>query len=244
MLDKAHEGYRHLSRQAYRQARCDLVPGTAWRAGVGRGEVIIVPDGCMDLIWDGTGVLIAGPDTAAMSYHSDRPGVLTAIRFDPGYAPSVLRAPAAALTDQRVRLEEVFPPGRVRRWYAALDQAECPAYALAALAAEALDADPAPGWIDPVVRGLRHGATVARVARAIGFSTRQLQRLGGQRFGYGPKYLQRVLRADRARHALDRGRAPTEVAADLGYADYAHLHRDFVAIMGRWPTQFGPQAQA
>lgn len=233
-----------MGRQGYRQARCDLVPGTAWRAGVLPGEAIIVPDGCMDLIWDGTSVLIAGPDTAAMTCRSDRSGVLTAIRFDPGYAPSVLRTPAAALADQRVHLDEVFAPGCVRRWYAALAQAERPAYALAELAAEALDADPAPGWIDPVVCGLRAGATVAQLAGEIGFSTRQLQRLGRQRFGYGPKYLQRVLRADRARHALDRGRAPTVVAADLGYADYAHLHRDFVAIMGRRPTQFGPQAQA
>ena len=37
-----------------------------WTAVAEPGEARILPDGCMDLMWDGVDVMIAGPDTAAL----------------------------------------------------------------------------------------------------------------------------------------------------------------------------------
>jgi AraC-like DNA-binding protein len=52
------------------------VPGVVvWTkdaAGTGR----ILPDGCVDLLWDGTGLTVAGPDTRAR-WHTSAPGTRT-----------------------------------------------------------------------------------------------------------------------------------------------------------------------
>ena len=69
----------------------------------------------MDLLWDGRGVVIAGPDTRAQLYASDRGSLLTGLRFAPGYGPRVLGVPADELTDQHVPLEAVWPLAEVRR---------------------------------------------------------------------------------------------------------------------------------
>ena len=70
-------------------------------------------------------------------------------------------------------------------------------------------------------------------------SERTLQRLLHKRIGLGPKWL---IRRRRLQEAADRLRdADAElagIAADLGYADQAHLTRDFRKATGLTPGEF------
>ena len=60
----------------------------------------ILPDGCMDLIWDGTRLLVAGPDTRAR-LHATGPDVsCTALRFSRGVGPGLLGVAAHEARDQ------------------------------------------------------------------------------------------------------------------------------------------------
>jgi AraC-like DNA-binding protein len=235
--------------RSYQEWRSALLPATVWRAespGAGSpdgvsagGESVILPDGCMDIIWFGDGFLVAGPDTAPNVYRSSRRHVLSAVRFDPGVAPSVLGVAADELRDDRPLLDQVWPRTRVRSWRESMLRAADPAAVLESLVAgELVERGRAPEWIGPSVAMLRSGASVERTARAVGLSARQFQRRSSTRFGYPAKLLQRILRVNDAAASIRSGHSPSDAAHVHGFADYAHLQRESRALLGRSPVSF------
>jgi len=91
------------------------------------------------------------------------------------------------------------------------------------------------------------------VAAEIGLSMRQLRRRCHAVVGYGPKTLQRVLRFRRFVARIDAGPPSGQgahdlaaLAAQVGYADQAHLTRECRALAGLTPAalarQRGPAA--
>jgi AraC-like DNA-binding protein len=81
---------------------------------------------------------------------------------------------------------------------------------------------------------------VADLAAEIGCSRKHLTTRFTKEFGIAPKMLCRVLRFSRALRAL-RGAAPmslAELADFCGYADQAHLTRDFTEFAGAPPAAF------
>jgi AraC-like DNA-binding protein len=88
------------------------------------------------------------------------------------------------------------------------------------------------------------GSGVRDVAGEVGWSERHLERRFRAEFGVGPKALGRMARFDRVRRRL-AGRATAgvplglaELAVDGGYADQAHLTREFGALAGCSPTRW------
>lgn len=194
----------------------------------------VVPDACADVLWHrATGRLfVAGPDTHAHRT-SMAAGLLVAVRFLPGRAPSGLGVPSSAVRNQRVDLDRLWPGGRVRRLMddlaatATVDAAErVLADAVAGVRAEW---DPA---VPRLVSLVRRGDRVAEVADALGWTERQLHRRSLAAFGYGLKTLQRVLRFDRAVRMAREGTDLASVAYATGFADQAHLARDVKAFSG------------
>ncbi|MFJ3994214.1 DUF6597 domain-containing transcriptional factor [Streptomyces sp. NPDC090032] len=116
------------------------------------------------------------------------------------------------------------------------------AFLLARGAADDPQADLAMDLVDRI----RTDTTVHRVggfAAAQGLSVRSLQRLFSAYVGVGPKWI--ILR-HRIHQALERAGSDAAVswaalAADLGYADQAHLVRDFTATVGVPPTAYAPR---
>jgi AraC-like DNA-binding protein len=227
----------------YRERVSRRVAGaTAWtRTVCGLGaEHLVVPDGCMDLIWLHSGtLLVAGPDTRAQLAVSAPHAAYAALRFPPGLAPAVLGLPAADLRDQRVDLTLLWPAADTRRltdacWSsfsgrglgAVVSELEAVAARRLALAG---GADP---WVTRLVGWLRAGSTVGAAADRAGLSERQLRRRCLPLFGYGPKTLGRVLRFDRALALARAGESFAEVAVDAGYADQAHLSREVRSLAG------------
>ncbi|WP_369218578.1 helix-turn-helix domain-containing protein, partial [Streptomyces flavofungini] len=103
-------------------------------------------------------------------------------------------------------------------------------------------ADLAMGLVDRI-REDRSIRRVAPFAAAQGLSVRALQRLFAAYVGVSPKWI--ILRY-RIHEALERAETATDVnwaalAATLGYADQAHLVRDFTATVGVPPTAYGPR---
>ncbi|GAA4371616.1 DUF6597 domain-containing transcriptional factor [Actinomadura sp. NPDC048032] len=188
----------------------------------------VLPDGCVDLIWAGGGILVAGPDTGPMPAVM-RPGEeIAAVRFAPGAAPPVLGVPADALRDARVPLRELWG-GEADR----LAEAVAAAGDRRAALVEALRARMGPA--DPLVAamaGRLAEGSVREAADELGLGERQLRRRSLAAFGYGPKTLQRVLRFQRALGLARAGRPLAEVAFAAGYADQAHLAHEVRALAG------------
>lgn len=227
----------------YTEWRSAHLPATMWVGAQRPGRARILPDGCMDLIWDGERILVAGPDTVANLHRTERSADLVAVRFDPGVAPSVLGVPAHALTDRRVDLADVWTVTESGWWLDQPDGAASPSAALERLAAGRLgEVGGTPAWLRPTVELLAAGAPVSEVADRSGFSTRHLGRLARERFGYGPKVLARILRLRRALRLLGDGHDLSWVAATAGYADYPHLFREVRGLTAQAPSSFQPAA--
>jgi len=213
------------------------VASCTWEQSTATGhEQRIVPDACVDLIWSGERLTIAGPDTrfrvAALA-----PGArLVGVRLSPGTAGAVLGLPASELCDAAPDAADVL--GR--------DVADALLDALAAgvnphaLLLRAIEQRGRSGP-DPLVRAAaaaldRPRVRVATVAAELGLSTRQLQRRVNDAVGYGPKTLARVLRFRRLQ-ALPP--APLiELALDAGYADQAHMTAEVTQLAGLSPVRF------
>jgi AraC-like DNA-binding protein len=210
------------------------VPGVVLWQRTTQGRTRILPDGCLDLIWDGRQLFVAGPDTAAR-WHDCAPGTdYVALRFQFGIGPAFLRVPAHELSDRSVRLDELLPAPAARRLTE--DVAGHPLEALA----EWLTRCPADRVVDPLgrrVHAMASAATpVALMADRLGMSARQLHRRCLPLFGYGPRRLARILRLRRALDLARTGVPLADVAARCGYADQAHLCRDALAVGGGTPA--------
>jgi AraC-like DNA-binding protein len=192
----------------------------------------IVPDGCVDLIWTGSALLVAGPDTRAQ-LTTTGPGALHGVRLRPGVAPALFGLPASELLDGRPTLAELdcqtFADSQL---IDALSVADNPADLLERAALAALRRDRLDPAMPDVVAGVRRGESVAELAERFGFTERSLHRRSVAAFGYGPKMLHRVLRFQRALRLISSGRSYADAAHEAGYADQPHLAREVRALAG------------
>jgi AraC-like DNA-binding protein len=206
---------------------------------------LILPDGCLDLIWDGGKLFVAGPDSTARQHRSPPVASYVALRFAAGLGPALLGIPAGELRDRQVDVVDLVGlaagPGRTESGRKLIELAEAvavnPEAALSAWLADSL----AERRLDPlgprVLAMARAGTPVAAMANRVGLSDRQLQRRCGHLFGYGPRHLVRVLRLGRALEQARSGRSWARVAAEAGYCDQAHLCREIRALTGTTPTR-------
>ena len=77
---------------------------------------------------------------------------------------------------------------------------------------------------------------VERLAAETGWSRKRLWSRFRSQLGLTPKRTAQLVRFDHAAHRLAAGHSPAEVAADSGYADQSHLHREAMALSGLTPT--------
>ncbi|WAC56132.1 helix-turn-helix transcriptional regulator [Gordonia sp. SL306] len=210
--------------------------GTVWRARHPAGESTILPDGCMDLIWTGRRVLVAGPDTGPYRYRADSAESMVGLRLPPGVAPGVLGHPAERLRDRRVDLADLWSDTEADRWCSLLSEADDPAAVLDDIARTRMW--DAPAWLAPAAADLAAGVRVGECAERFGMTVRTFHRHSSRFYGYGPKTLQRILRMRAALGDLAAGRDLTASAYRHGYADEPHMHREFVELTGRGPSTF------
>jgi AraC-like DNA-binding protein len=79
---------------------------------------------------------------------------------------------------------------------------------------------------------------VEELARDLGWSRRHLAAQFRDAVGFAPKAMARVIRFEHTLERLRAGEALADVAYDAGYADQAHLNRDFHALSGLAPTEY------
>lgn len=153
-------------------------------------------------------------------------------------ARALLGVPAAELAGELVELDEVAP------WLRHLPEqlAACAPGERAGLVGRTLAGElarrglPAPrAEVGEALARLTRGTPVQQVADEVGYSRRHLGSLIRAEAGLAPKQVQRLGRFEASRARI--GRAPlAEVAHACGYADQAHLTREWVALAGCPPT--------
>ncbi|MGW1409764.1 helix-turn-helix domain-containing protein [Streptomyces sp. NPDC002403] len=97
-----------------------------------------------------------------------------------------------------------------------------------------VDPEVAWAWRQIVVsRGLTR---VDGLAAEVGWSRKRLWSRFRSQLGLPPKQAVKLVRFDHAAHRLVAGERAARVAADTGYADQSHLHRDVRAFTGATPA--------
>lgn len=216
----------------------------------------IIPDGCISLVGvrpaRGAGYTsLVGPRASPLSVPLFPGHQYWGIRFWPDAGALLLGAAARSL-HERVESPVNHPAWAAAlcgRLAAAVSRDEMRGVADAALL-ERLPYTPA---LDVIVRTAvcaivrsRGEMTVADLAAGVRLSERQLERRFGKAVGLTPK---RFARIRRMRSALAHLLAPASrswsaVAAELGYADQAHLARDAMNLSGLTPSQIALMARA
>ena len=206
------------------------------QAGTTPREVLVLPDGCSDLIWEqGRGGYVAGPDTGPAPARVG--GAVLAVRFRPAAGGAVLGVPLSELRDQRVELSDLRPdlaaelPGDLP-----VPEAAARLLDLAGHLVAGAEPDRAVQHAARLLADAR--ASAGQIAAATGVSPRQLRRRFHAAVGYGPKTLQRVMRFRRFVTMVDAGHATdlASLAAGAGYADQAHLTRECAELAGLTPA--------
>lgn len=232
----------------------ELADGIAclWSASVGVAGVHhsdrVLPDACVDVIWDGSRLFVAGPDTGPVVLAPAPPRTYVGVRLRPGHAARMLGRPASEIRDGRPDLVELWGRPTVDALTdevaAAVDAAQV-ASALGRAVRVRLAGSHPDTLVEGLVAALGGGPAcvgpglVSRLAADLGSTERTLHRRCVTAVGYGPKTLDRVLRFRRARR-LARSRQAmslTELAATAGYADQAHLTRECRRLDGRTPSE-------
>ncbi len=233
-------GYREVGRglRIQHESAALVVPlivslGSSFRIGLGQTPTDA----------DAQPSFIAGLYPGPVEIHSDGGAECLQIDFTPLGAHRFFGGLVGEVASRLVGIEEALGAagralcerlGNAATWDERFDEAE------AFLLERTLPA-PRPEIAQLCASITRAGGVVAigAIASDIGISRKHLTDLCGRYLGVGPKSLARMVRFRRACAVAEAGHAPwADVAASCGFADQAHLVREFRVLAGATPTQW------
>lgn len=215
----------------------------------------ILPDGCMDLIFrcqrstDGEiynpQLTIYGSTDRCNLFEIQPSTEFVGVRFNPGMAGLFLRVNPIDLFQQEVKAQDCSQA--FVNIFNRLCECGSTEQVLSKLQASLLELRVDRDGISlPIREALRLISTsngripVSHIAEVVGVSTRTLRRGVTKAVGLSPKVLARILRF---RSAMTRMRSQETadlccIALECGYADQAHMGREFQQFSGSTPTTF------
>jgi AraC-like DNA-binding protein len=200
----------------------------------------------VNVVFAEEGPFVHGVTTRIGERKLEGAGRALGIMFRPaGFRPFLGRA-LSSITDRVLPIAEVFGPGALelaRVVDAASDDAELTAAADDFLAARIPAARQSSEGSTALVEHAAADPSLTRVdalAALAGVGVRQLQRRFADHVGVSPKSVIRRYRLYEAAERAARGDGVdwAALAAELGYADQAHLIRDFSSAIGMTPDRY------
>ncbi|NOT33753.1 MAG: AraC family transcriptional regulator [Candidatus Eisenbacteria bacterium] len=223
----------------------------------------VFPDGCVELIYHAGApalwspspdrwleqprLFVVGQITRPFGFRATNALHSIGVRFRPGGACAFLGDPLDALTDRTVALATLWGEAGERLSNELRCESELePLWtrlesALAARIANATRARvPVAAAVDRLL-ATRGGESIEALAAHVGWSVRQLERAFLRQVGVTPKVLARTIRFQSILASLpSNGRIDwAGLAWDCGFADQAHLIREFRRFTGATPVQIG-----
>jgi AraC-like DNA-binding protein len=228
--------------------------------GAQPGEHIGLPSSTITLVVDlGNGLDLGEPGRAGVrtfqcclggmhlepvTIHHDGSQIGVQVNLDPVAFRALFAMPPGELWSANIDLDAAAP-ALARRLY---DEAGAVAYEDRGLvvrdiiaqalrdSADGADSDAEHAW--HLIQRTRGRLTVAKLVELSGWSARRLTGVFTAEYGIGPKQAARLARFEHARARLESGEAIADVAVECGYADQAHLTREFATITGHPPKEF------
>lgn len=220
-------------------ARWNIAPGRS-----SRQELLPFP--CMNLVIQPTGVSLAGVSTGASHRDLAGSGWVVAALLLPASARSFGFEPRSVVgREVALPAEELFEPVRqVMDAPATHERLNSAFDLLAAWLEQKVATTDQHGLIANKMLALaaerRDIVNVIQLSEALGLSVRSLQRLCADYVGLSPLAIIRRYRLQEAAQRLRENPSTsiTQIAAELEYADHAHLTKDFRQVLGYTPSAY------
>ena len=211
-------------------------------------EQTVLPHPNVHLVFEAGGAGIFGVDRRLFTRSLSGLGLAFGVRFTAGGFRPFWQAPISQLTDRVVSAARLFGPRTEKTRQAIIgdfdvDDGVMIGYAEALLHSVMPERDPLAEQVAGLVSHITEDPGLRRVdelCAVSGLSARTLQRLFADYVGVSPKWVMRRARLHDAAERADSGE-PVDwaaLAADLGYADQAHLTRDFTLTIGVPPSRY------
>ena len=210
-------------------------------------EQSVLPHPNLTLALEESGAGVFGVDRSIFTRRLTGEGQALGVRFRPGGFHPFYRKSIATLTDRVIPARQVFGPAADEACAAAMSPGAADDAMVAAaerlLRGFGAVPDPVAERVAEMVDQIRTDVEVRRVAalaEVFGVPERRLQRLFAEYVGVAPKWVIRRYRLREITERLAVGARPdwAALAAELGYADQAHLTRDFTAMIGESPSAY------
>jgi AraC-like DNA-binding protein len=243
-------GYQEFAPGGALEAMVECFWSQAVPAPAEPGNHRVLPDGCMDLLFDFRAearprVSIVGTMSRALVVESSGESDLIGIRFRPGGLPALLGLDAAALRDFDAEPGCFGDRSALELWerLAGVPAARRPVILRQSVRSVAVD--PLVAWCANRIEASGGALSMAELEAASGAGSRQIERKFLRHVGISPKAFARIARFRRllARVGVGTGTRAAQtrwadLAADCGYADQPHMVREFRAFAGITPTQY------
>ena len=216
-------------------------------------EQTVLPHPNVHLVFEASGAGIFGVDRRLFTRSLSGLGLAFGVRFTAGGFRPFWQAPISQLTDRVVSAARLFGPRAETTRQAIMDDFDSGGFdvddgvmighAEALLLSVLPERDPLAGQAAALVSRITEDPGLRRVdqlAASSGLTPRTLQRLFADYVGVSPKWVMRRARLHDAAECADGGE-PVDwatLASDLGYADQAHLTRDFTVTIGVPPARY------
>ena len=224
-------------------------------------EQTILPHPNVHLVFEASGAGIFGVDRRLFTRTLSGLGLALGVRFTAGGFRPFWQAPISQLTDRVVPAARLFGSRAEKTRQAIMgdfdasdavgavdavdvfDDSRMIGYAEALLHSVLPERDPLAEQVAALVSRITDDPGLRRVdqlSAESGMTARTLQRLFADYVGVSPKWVMRRARLHEAAERADRGE-PVDwaaLASDLGYADQAHLTRDFTVTIGVPPSRY------
>jgi AraC-like DNA-binding protein len=207
----------------------------------------VLPDPCVNLAVEPGGCFLYGIGSGHGVRLLEDHGMVVGTKFRPGGFSGFVPGSVSDLRGAKVTMPEVFGADG-EGLDAALAQAPDIPAMLDAVTGFLRHRRPAPDpgrelamRVGEAMRNAGPEASVASIAAEFAVATRTLQRLFARHVGASPKHVLQRFRRQQAVDLLAEPGGPSlaRIAAELGYADQAHLTRDFREALGRPPSALG-----
>jgi AraC-like DNA-binding protein len=190
------------------------------------------------------GGVVAGPGFGAggVAHAHGESADCVQVRLSPAVARAVLGASPADLDGTAVPLDDLWggDVARIQEQLSELSSWEERFALTDALLARRHETgssvDPEIAWAWHRIAAGRGLVRIDGLATELGWSRKRLWSRFRSQTGLTPKHAARLVRFDHAAHRLVAGEGAARVAAEGGYADQSHLHRDVVAFTGATPV--------
>jgi AraC-like DNA-binding protein len=211
-------------------------------------EQTVLPHPNVNLVFEASGAGIFGVDRRLFTRSLSGLGLALGVRFAAGGFRPFWQAPISQLTDRVMPAARLFGPRAEKTRQAIIgdfdaDDGRVTGFAEALLHTVLPERDPLAEQAFALVSRIINDPGLRRVdqlSAESGMTARSLQRLFADYVGVSPKWVMRRARLHEAAEHADSGE-PVDwaaLASDLGYADQAHLTRDFTVTIGVPPTRY------